>query len=137
MRQSQTGILIFLNMALTSWFCKKQNTVESSTFGSEFIAMRIAVKKVKSMRYKLRMMGVTLDGLSNMFEDNESVKSSMNTESKLNKKQVSIAYHLTREFFAAGILDLYFIRSKENLADLLTKVLSYEIRKNIFEYIFW
>lgn len=137
-RRSQTGILIFLNMALVSWYSKRQNTVESSTFGSEFIAMRIAVEKAKSMRYKLRMMGIPIDGPCNIFADNESVvKSSMNPESTLNKKHVSIAYHLTRESFAAGVVDLYFINSKDNLADLLTKVLSYGTRKCIFECIFW
>ena len=38
-RRSQTGILIFLNRAPIHWYSKYQNTVESSTFGSEFIAM--------------------------------------------------------------------------------------------------
>ena len=84
------------------------------------------------------MMGVPLDGPANMFADNESVvKSSMNPESTLNKKHVSIAYHLTRESFAAGIIDLYFVLSKDNLADLLTKVLPHGTRKDIFDCLFW
>ena len=100
--------------------------------------MRVAVEKLKSIRYKLRMMGVPIDGPCNVFADNESVfKSSVNPESTLNKKHVSIAYHLTRESFAAGIVDVYFINSKENLADFLTKVLPYATRKNIFDCIFW
>eukprot|EP00957_Ditylum_brightwellii_P140636 10713600-Ditylum_brightwellii.AAC.1 len=37
-RQSQTSYLIFLNQDLILWYSKCQNTVESSTFGSEFIA---------------------------------------------------------------------------------------------------
>ena len=90
------------------------------------------------MRYKLRMMGIPIDGPANIFADNESVvKSSMNPESTLSKKHVSIAYHLTREAFAAGIVVVYFVYSKENLADLLTKVLSYCDRQNIFDCIFW
>ena len=137
-RRSQSGILIYVNMALVSWFSKKQNTVESSTFGSEYIATRIAVEKVKAIRYKLRMMGVPLDGPCNMFADNESVvKASMNPESTLSKKHVSIAYHLTREAFAAKIVDIYFIPSKENLADLLTKVLSTHDRRELLRSIFW
>jgi hypothetical protein len=39
-RRSHTGILIFVNRAPIFWFSKRQNTVESSTFGSEYIAMR-------------------------------------------------------------------------------------------------
>ncbi len=52
-RQSQTGILIFLNRAPIIWYSKAQNTVETSTFGSEFTAMRIAVELIESLRYKL------------------------------------------------------------------------------------
>jgi len=38
-RKSQTGILIFCNMAPIIWYSKRQNTVETSTFGSEYIAL--------------------------------------------------------------------------------------------------
>ena len=48
------------------------------------------------MRYKVRLMGVPSDGPANIFADNESVgQVYMNPESTLNKKIVSIAYHLT------------------------------------------
>ena len=125
-------------MLLIFWFSKKQNTIESSTFGSEYVAMRIAVEKVKALRYKLRMIGMPLGGPANIFADNESVvKSSMNPESTLSKKHVSIAYHLTREAFAANILNIYFVPSRENLADLLTKVLPSNIRRELFKCIFW
>ena len=137
-RRSQTGILIYVNMAPISWFSKKQNTVESSTFGSEFIALRITIEKVKSLRYKLRMMGLKLDGPANIFVDNESVvNSSMRPESVLKKKHVSIAYHLARESFAASIVNIFGVRSEDNLSDAFTKVLPYSKRKNIFDAIFW
>ena len=42
-RRSQTGLLLFLNHAPIVWFSKWQNTIETSTFGSEFIAMKTAV----------------------------------------------------------------------------------------------
>jgi len=35
-RRSQTGILIFINSAPILWYSKRQNSVGSSTFGSEF-----------------------------------------------------------------------------------------------------
>jgi hypothetical protein len=38
------------------------NTVERSTFGSDFVALRIAVKQMEALRYKLRMFGVLIDG---------------------------------------------------------------------------
>ena len=59
-RRSQYGVLIYVNSAPITWFSKRQNTVESSTFGSEFIALRIGTELLKGLRYKLRMMGVPI-----------------------------------------------------------------------------
>jgi hypothetical protein len=50
-RRSQTGILIFCNKAPIIWFSKRQNTVELSTFGSEFQAMNNAIELVEALRY--------------------------------------------------------------------------------------
>ena len=54
---SQTGILILGNMAPLIWYPKRQNTVECSTLGSEFIAMRILVEILEGLRYNMRMFG--------------------------------------------------------------------------------
>ena len=51
-RRSQTGILLFCNKAPIIWHSKRQNTVEASTFGSEFQAMKNAVELTESLRYK-------------------------------------------------------------------------------------
>ena len=128
-RRSQTGILIFLNMAPVFWYSKKQSTIESSTFSSEFVALRIATEKLISLRYKLRMFGIPLDGAANVFCDNEAVcKNSSVAESVLKKKHNSIAYHKVRECVAARIIRIYKEDSESNLADILTKSLGREKR---------
>ena len=66
-RQSHTGIIIYGNMAPIYWFSNRQNTVESSTFASELVSLRIATEIVIGLRYKLRMFGVPLDGPHNYF----------------------------------------------------------------------
>ena len=57
---AHTGVILYINRAPIIWYSKRQNTVESSTFGSEFIAMKIAVELIEGLRYKLRMMGVPI-----------------------------------------------------------------------------
>ena len=90
-RRSQTGILIFDNRAPILLYRKRQNTVETSTFGSEFIAMKTKVEQVKSLRYKLCMFGVPLELPTNMFCDNEAVfKNASIPDSTLKKKHTSI-----------------------------------------------
>ena len=72
-RRSQTGILIFLNRSPIIWYSKAQNTVETSTFGSEFTALRIAVELLEGLRYKLRMFGIPIQGPANVYCDNGGV----------------------------------------------------------------
>jgi len=123
-RRSHTGILLYLNCAPIIWFSKAQSTVESSTFGSEFVAMRICVELVEALRYKLRMFGIPIDGPANIFGDNKSViTNSTIPTSTLKKKHNSIAYHRVRESVAAGTLQIAKVHTSENLADLLTKPL--------------
>ena len=123
-RRSHTGIIIFCNLSPILWYSKRQNTVETSTFGSEFIALRIAIELIESIRYKLRMFGIPLNGAARVFCDNESVvKSSSNPEATLKKKHCSIAFHRVREAVAAGKALVYYEGTDTNLADLLTKPL--------------
>ncbi len=72
-RWSHTGILLYLNCAPIIWFSKVQSTVKTSTFGSEFVAMRICTEMIEALRYKLRMFGIPIDGPANVFGDNKSV----------------------------------------------------------------
>ena len=59
-RRSHTGIIISVNNTPIIYFSKRQNTVESSTFGSEFVTLWIARDMIVSLRYKLRIFGVPL-----------------------------------------------------------------------------
>ena len=137
-RRSQTGILIFVQRAPIIWYSKRQNTVESSTFGSEFVAMKTAVEQVEGLRYKLRMMGVPLDGETSVFCDNEAVfKNSSVPESTLKKKHNAIAYHRTREAQAAGIVRIAWENGRTNLADLMTKLLARPRLKELVQMILY
>jgi hypothetical protein len=106
------------------WYSKLQNTVESSTFGSECVALSIATEKVEYIRTKLRQFGVPLDGPCNIFVDNKSVVTqSTKPESTLTKKHNSIAYHKVRESVAMGVQRVCFQKGCDNQEDCLTKSL--------------
>jgi hypothetical protein len=124
-RRLMTDILIFLNGAPIRWYSKCQNTIESSTFGSEFVAMKIAMEMNATLHYKLRMMGVPIEGPSNTFGDNSSVVKNVTLpESTLHKRHNSIAYHKCREECACGAARVAHEPGKENCSDGLTKCLA-------------
>ncbi len=96
--------------------------MESSSFGSEFVAARIAVELIEGLRYKLRMFGIPIKGPTNVFCDNQSVVSNTTKpESTLKRKHNSIAYHRVREAAAAGVIRIAKENHETNIADMLTK----------------
>lgn len=121
-RRSHSGILIYINNSPIIWYSKRQNTVETSSFGSEYVALRIATELVEALRYKLRTFGIPVDGPCDMFCDNQSVVTNSSVPaSTLNKRHNAICYHRVREAQAAGTIRVGWIKGIFNLADLFTK----------------
>lgn len=112
--------------------------MESFTFGSEFMAMKTAVDMIEGLRYKLRMVGVPIEGRANVFCDNDAVvKSVSNPESTLKKHHNSIAYHLCREAIASGTVRVAKEDGRTNLMDVLTKLLPGPFLKELISRILW
>ena len=125
-RRSHTGIMIFLQNAPILPYSKRQNTVESATFGSELVAMRVARDLIVAMRIKLKCFGIPIDGPCDVFCDNEAVfKNTSRPESTLTKKHNAINYHICREAVAAKIMRVAKEDTFTNIADALTKLMSY------------
>ena len=73
------------------WLSKKQTSIETSSFGSEFVAMRQCCEYLKGLRYKLRMMGITVINPCFVYGDNQSVLWNTSIpDSMLKKKTASI-----------------------------------------------
>ena len=137
--RSMSGILHFVNQTPIQWFSKKQNTIETATYGSEFMVARQATEQIMDLQYTLRMMGIPIDGKSWLFGDNQSViTSSTIPKSTLNKRHNALSYHRVRECIAHGIINLLHVDGKNNPSDVITKFLSwYKIRPLTEPLLFW
>lgn len=132
-RRSRTGFIVYLNCAPVYWMSKKQTSVESSSFGSEFIAMKQCCEYIRGLRYKLRMMGIPCEGPAYIYGDNQSVLANTTIpDSTLKKKSQSIAYHFVREGSARDEWRTTYVNTHENEADLLTKVLPHGEKRKGF-----
>jgi hypothetical protein len=120
--RSVTGILLMINQTVIDWYSKKQATVETATYGSEFVAARIATDKTIDLRTTLRYLGVPVREKSYMFGDNKSVvDSSTVPHSKLAKRHNALSFHRVREAIASGIIEFQHIPGESNPADILSK----------------
>ncbi len=91
------------------------------------VAARIATELIMEVRYMLRSLGVSLEGPTLMLGDNMSVVLNTSVPSSvLKKKHNAIAYHRVREAIAARVLRFAYLKSEENVSDILTKPLCNE-----------
>ena len=97
-----------------------------------FIALKTCCEYIRGLRYKLRMMGIPMNGHTYIYGDNKLVLSNASIpESVLKKKSVSIAYNYICEGSAADKWRIAYVETTNNLADLLTKPLSGEKRRHL------
>jgi hypothetical protein len=109
-------------MAPIVWFSKIQPTVESSVFGAECVAMKSGIETTRGLRYKLRMMGVAIDGPTYIYGNTMSVvHNTQRLGSVLKKKSNAIYYHAVQDSAAMGESIIGHIPSVNNPADICTK----------------
>ena len=93
-RRSVTDIIMLLNNSPLVWISIRQKTVETSKYGSELVAARIAIDLIIERRYKMRLLGVQLEEQTIVLED--KMMAVLNTtipSPTLKKKHLSCSYH--------------------------------------------
>jgi hypothetical protein len=137
--RSVTGILHFVNKMPIDWYSKKQATVETATYGSEFVAARTCVEQIIELQNTLHYLGVPICEKSYMFGDNQSVvNSSMQIHAKLHKRHTMLSFHRVREAIASGMVVFGFIPGEINPADILSKHWGYQqVWTQLKSILFW
>mgnify|MGYP001803640081 CR=1 FL=1 len=137
--RAATGILVFVNQTPVDWYSRKQPTVETATYGSEFVAAKTATEQIMDLRFVFRAKGVPIADQSYLLGDNQSViTSSTIPHSLLSKRHNALAYHRVRSAVAGGYLKFCYLASKQNVADIMTKFLNKnELWAQIKYLMFW
>ena len=122
--KSITGIIVLVGRTPVHWVSKRQASVQTATFGAEFIALKKAVEEAITIRYYLQSMGVKVTKPTVIYGDNvASITNTIEPGSPLKKKYLALSYHFCREYFSAGVVDIRKIDGKINRADPFTKAL--------------
>jgi hypothetical protein len=125
--RSVTGVLHVMNKMAVDWHSKKQATVETATYGSEFIAARTCIEQAIDLRLTLRYLGVPICEKSYVFGDNKSViDSSTVPHAKLHKRHNALSFHRVREAIATKAFVMTHLYGEFNPADALSKHWGYQ-----------
>jgi hypothetical protein len=93
-RRSITVILVMLNNVPIRWISKRQKTVETSTYSSKSVALRIATELILEISYMLRSLEVPLDRPALMLGDNMSVVLNTTVPSSARRRSI-MQLHIT------------------------------------------
>jgi hypothetical protein len=117
-----TGYLIYINGMLVDWCTRKQQLVATSSTESEFIALCECNKAVLHI-FQLISEFFPTDYPATIYCDSESAqKMAENNLNSRRTKHIWIIYRFVTDWINKGLIKLYHIDTKANLADFMTKV---------------
>lgn len=123
-RRSTTAYVFVMAGGSVSWASKLQPTVALSSSEAEYMAACAAVQEAIYMRRLLGDLGFHLSGPTAIHADNQScIAMGKNPVHHKRSKHIDIRYHFTRERVESGEVELKYVPTEHQLADLLTKPL--------------
>ena len=121
-RKSVTGYVVYAQGGPIIWKSKKQPTVARSSCEAEYVALADTIAEALWVKMTLEEMGIVRKESIKIFIDNEAArKMAENPVNHERTKHIDIQYHFIRQVVSSGVVDLYYINTKKNISDLLTK----------------
>nr|GEW91818.1 hypothetical protein [Tanacetum cinerariifolium] len=125
-RRSTSGSMQFLGDRLISWSSKRQKSAAISSMEAEYIALSGCCAQIIWMRSQLTDYGLGFNKIP-MYRDNKSdIALCCNNVQHSRSKHIDIRYHFIKEHVENGVIELYFVNTEYQLADIFTKVLGRE-----------
>ncbi|GJU53013.1 putative reverse transcriptase domain-containing protein [Tanacetum coccineum] len=113
----------FLGDKLVSWMSKKQDCTAMSSAEAEYMALSASCAQVMWMRTQLKDYGFNYNKIPLYCNSQSTIAISCNSVQHSRAKHIHTRYHFIKEHVENGIIELYFIRTEYQLADMFTKAL--------------
>ena len=131
-RKSRTGYLFLIAKGAIAWSSKRQGCTADSTTEAEFVAMAETVKEAIWLRRLLSSLGFPASTPTPLFSDNQgAIQLVKNPKFHKRTKHIETKYYLIREKYERDQIDVLYVHTKQQLADILTKPLPREIFQHL------
>nr|GEX29082.1 hypothetical protein [Tanacetum cinerariifolium] len=121
--KSTSGGVQFLGEKLVSWSSKKQDYTALSTAEAEYVSLSACCAQVLWMRTQLTEYGFYFNKIPIYYDSKSAIALSCNQVQHLRTKHIIVHYHFIKEHVEKGTIELYFVKTDYQLADLFTKAI--------------
>nr|GEU74069.1 retrovirus-related Pol polyprotein from transposon TNT 1-94 [Tanacetum cinerariifolium] len=111
---------------LVIWSSKKQDCTSMSFAKAEYVSLSACYAQVLWMRTQLTDYGFHFDKIPTYCDSKAAIAISCNPVQYSRTKHIDVRYHFIKEKVEKGIVELFFIGTEYQLADLFTKALPKE-----------
>ena len=130
-----TGVVHFYKKTPVNWYCKKQSTKETATYGSEFLTCRTCFQQIIDHRRPyLRYLGIPVYKMDYAWGDNDAMINSTIPDAKLHRRHNILSFHSVRSLIASGYINLQHLKSECNIWGYQS---TYEIINLSFQRKYW
>ncbi|XP_050916749.1 secreted RxLR effector protein 161-like [Lathyrus oleraceus] len=133
--KSTSGTCHIFGNALVSWSCKKQVSVALSTAEAEYITAGSCCAQILWLKQQLLDYGVNLGSISLKCDKTSAINISKSPIINSRTKHINIRHHFLRDHVLKGDIEISFIDTQNQLADIFTKPLArdafYKIRRDL------
>nr|GEX06726.1 retrovirus-related Pol polyprotein from transposon TNT 1-94 [Tanacetum cinerariifolium] len=123
-KSTSWGIQFLGGDKLVTWSSKKQDCTSISSAEAEYVSLSACCAQVLWMRTQLTDYGFHFDKISMYCDSKAAIAISCNPVQHSRTKHIDIRYHFIKEKVEKGIIELFFVKTEYQLADLFTKALS-------------
>ncbi|GJT20564.1 retrovirus-related pol polyprotein from transposon TNT 1-94 [Tanacetum coccineum] len=113
----------FLGEKVVSWSSKKPDCTALSTAKAEYVSLSICYAQVIWMRTQLTDYGFYFNKILIYYDSKSAIAISCNPVQHSRTKYIDVRYHFIKEHIEKGTIELYFVKTDYQLADLFTKAL--------------
>nr|GEX69719.1 hypothetical protein [Tanacetum cinerariifolium] len=121
--RSTSGSLQFLGERLISWSSKRQKSAAISSRKAEYITLSGCCAQILWMPSQLTDYGLGFNKIPMYCDNKSAIALCCNNVQHSRSKHIDIRYHFIKEQVENGVIELYFVNTEYQLADLFTKAL--------------
>nr|GFA30885.1 retrovirus-related Pol polyprotein from transposon TNT 1-94 [Tanacetum cinerariifolium] len=121
--KSTSGGAQFLGEKLVSWSLKKQDCTALSTAKVEYVSLSACCAQVLWMRTQLTDYGFHFNKILIYYDLKSAIAISCNPVQHSRTRHITVRYHFIKEHVEKGMIELYFVKTDYQLADIFTKAL--------------